>query len=112
MYTNDNLTETKEPEEIQETYYPCIKTSSAETRTPLEIKKAIKLTDNLILLEKLGYMVTIPANAIHICVMGKNGKYFNAKNKAANTITSELNRIGVLAWNTQSVDGYYDFYCK
>jgi hypothetical protein len=59
-----------------------------------------------------GYIVTIPANAVSVKVMGFDGKYFKAKNKAANTITHELNLTGVLSWNLKDRDGYHNFFAK
>jgi hypothetical protein len=63
-------------------------------------------------LKNLGYMITIPANSNFATVMGQNGRYFKAKRSASNTITANLNRLGVLAWCVEDADGYNDFYIK
>ena len=67
---------------------------------------------NIEKLKKLGYMVTIPANANKIVVLGQNGKYFKAKQIKANGITYTLNMLGFLCWNLKAPDGYYDFFVK
>lgn len=70
------------------------------------------LADKVERLKSLGYMVTIPANSNFASVMGQNGRYFKAKRRASNTITANLNGLGVLAWCVEDADGYNDFYIK
>jgi diacylglycerol kinase family enzyme len=56
------------------------------------------------------YMVTIPAGASHISVMGYNKKYFNAKQAKAATIAAELRSQGFRVVIAKAGDGYFDFY--
>lgn len=70
------------------------------------------LADKVERLKSFGYMVTIPANSNFASVMGQNGRYFKAKRRASNTITANLNGLGVLAWCVEDADGYNDFYIK
>lgn len=78
----------------------------------VEVARAQTLAEKVDKLKDFGYMVTIPANSNHAAVMGQNGRYFKAKRKASNTITANLNRLGVVAWCVEDADGYNDFYIK
>ena len=80
--------------------------------TTLEGASPETLSDKVEMLKRFGYMVTIPANSNCATVMGQNGRYFKAKRSASNTITANLNRLGVLAWCVEDADGYNDFYIK
>jgi len=63
-----------------------------------------------------GYMIEQKANPAKTIfeVKGKNGQHFKAKNKLANRITAELNRLPFVkvAWNLQDRDGFFNFYVK
>jgi len=72
--------------QIQGTPAPIRTDQPAET-------KADQLIRKLDFLINKGYNATIPAGAQHICVMGYGNGYFQAKNRKANTITSELNML-------------------
>lgn len=97
-------------------------TQTEKAPTPIKLEqptetKAEQLIRKLDFLINKGYNATIPAGAQHICVMGYGKGYFKAKNRKANTITSELNSLNfegrtLLAWNLKDADGYYNFYVK
>ena len=75
------------------------------------------ITEKLDALLKLGYMahmIRMINGAIFIKVCGYNNKYFKAKQKKANTITRDLNRLPFItaAWDKLDYDGFYEFYAK
>ena len=75
------------------------------------------LTEKLDALLRLGYManmIRMINGATFIKISGYNRKYFKAKQKKANTITANLNRLPFIsvAWDKLDYDGFYQFYAK